>query len=151
MGSRPFSYWPIKVGLLLIVSALLMSVIGLHKSPVRYSESGVLGPGFHLLGNGSFEDSHFYSNRTLELYSRNASVVISWEGSREYSLNITADIRIHPSGRPRVKVISGNVSYTYEVLSYEYPYSDLALPALVTTILGTILVFVGYLKLKGGG
>ena len=150
LSQTPFSYWPIKVGLVLLLLALLGSIVGLHKAPVRYSESGTLGPGVHVLGNGSFEYKHFYANRTLELSSENASVVISWEGSKAYKLNLTTNITISPQGRPRVNVISGNVTYKYEVTSWEYPYSSLAVPSLIAMVLGTMLVFVGYLKLKGG-
>ena len=149
-SQTPFSYWPIKVGLLLLVLALLTSIVGLHKVPVSYSESGTLGPGFHFLGNDSFEYRHFYGNRTLELSSENASIVVSWEGSKPYALNLTTNITISPGGRPTVNVISGNVSYTYEVTSWEYPYSSLAVPSLAAMVLGTMLVFIGYLKLKGG-
>ncbi len=151
LSQTPFSYWPIKLGVTLLFLALLTSIIGLHKVPVNYSDSGTLGPGIHVLGNGSFEYNYFYANRTLELSSKNASLIISWEGSKAYTLNLTTNITISPAGRPIIKVISGNVSYKYEVRSWKYPYSFLAVPSLLAMVLGTMLVFIGYLKLKGGG
>ncbi len=150
LSQTPFSYWPVKVGFLLLILALLMSAIGLHKAPVHYSESGTLGVGLHTLGNESFEYNHVYANRTLELSSNNASIIVSWEGSKAYQLNLASNITISPQGRPTVNVISGNVSYTYRVTAWDYPYSFLALPSLISMIMGTMLVFIGYLKLRQG-
>jgi hypothetical protein len=150
LSQTPFSYWPIKLGFALLVLALLMSIVGLHKVPVTYSQSGILGQGSAVLGNESFENDHLYADRTLYLSSHNASMIVSW-GDEKYPLNLTTNVTLKPAGRPTVNVFSGNVSYRYEVAAWEYPYSSLALPALVAMLTGTILIFVGYLRFRERG
>jgi len=150
-SKTPFSYRPIKVGLILLFLALFTSAAGLYKSPVHYSQSGTMGVGVHVLGNESFEYNHTDAVRTLELSSKNASVVLRWEGSPDYPFKLTTNITIRPQGRPIINVTSGNVTYTYNVTAWEYPYSSLALPSLVFAIMGTILVFTGYIKFKQEG
>jgi hypothetical protein len=147
--SRPlFSYWPITVGFILIVLALLMSLVGLHKVPAVYHEAGNLGPGYYQLGNESFEMRHVNAYRNLSLSSTNASVQISWEGSPVYNLTLTTNVTLSPGYRPALKVISGNVSYSYTVKGVSYPYSFLALPSLLSMVVGSVMVFVGYIRLK---
>ena len=150
MSSNPFSFWPIKLGLALLFLALFLSLVGLHKVPVTYEQSGELGPGYHLLGNDSFEYNHLYANRSLRLGSSNASIDVYW-GDQSYSLNLTTNVSLKPAGRPAVKVLSGNVSYTYRASSWEYPYDFLAIPALLSVMVGSVLVFVGYIKFRQGG
>ncbi|WP_297418590.1 hypothetical protein [Thermococcus sp.] len=147
---NPFSFWPIKFGLTFLFLALFLSVIGLHKVPITYEQSGKLGPGYHLLGNDSFENNYLYANRTLQLSSSNASLEIYW-GSQEYPLNLTTSVTLKPAGRPAVRVISGEVSYRYKASSWRYPYAFLAIPALFSVMIGSVLVFVGYIKFKQGG
>jgi len=148
--SNPFSFWPIKFGLILLFLALFLSIIGLHKVPVTYDQSGELGPGYHLLGNGSFEENHLQANRTLWLSSNNASIEVYW-GDQSYPLNLTANVTLKPAGRPAIKVISGEVSYHYRASSWRYPYAFLAVPALLSVMVGSIFVFIGYIRFKQGG
>ncbi len=150
MSSNPFSFWPIKLGLALLFLALFLSIVGLHKVPVTYEQSGELGPGYHLLGNDSFENSYLYANRSLQIGSSNASLELYW-GNQSYPLNLTTNVTLKPAGRPAVKVLSGNVSYRYEAESWRYPYAFLAVPALLSVMIGSVLVFVGYIRFKQGG
>ena len=149
LSQTPFSYWPVRLGFILIVLALLMSVVGLHKTSVGYTVSGTMGKGFYTIGNDTFEKEHLYADRTLRLSSRNASLTITW-GTSNYPLNLTGNVTLKPGGQPSVEVISGNVSYEYNATSWHYPYASLAVPALILMVTGTVLVYVGYIRFKGG-
>ncbi|NJF26094.1 hypothetical protein [Thermococcus sp. Bubb.Bath] len=144
----PLSYKPISVGLIFLVVALLMSIVGLHKVPVEYENSGTLGPGNYTLGNNSFENGYLGYNRTLVLTSSNASIIVGEAGSPTRSMNITSNVTLNPKDRPSLEVLSGNVSYTYRARAWKYPYSLLAIPAFIFMLVGTVLVFVGYIHLN---
>lgn len=149
LSQTPFSYWPVRLGFILIVLALLTSIVGLHKVPVGYTASGTLGKGVHTIGNDTFENDHLYADRTLKLASENASLTVTW-GTSSYPLNLTGNVTLKPNGQPTVEVISGNVSYEYSATSWRYPYASLAVPALILMIVGTVLLYVGYIRFKGG-
>jgi len=148
LGKTPLSYKPISVGLILLVFALLMSIVGLHKIPVEYYHSGTLGPGNYTLGNDSFENGYLVYNRTLVLTSSNASIIVREADSPARPMNLTSNVTLNPNDRPFLKILSGNVSYTYKARAWRYPYSALAIPAFVLMLVGTVLVFVGYVRLN---
>jgi hypothetical protein len=149
-GKTPLSYKPISVGLIFLIVALLMSIVGLHKVPVGYSSSGFLEPGNYTLGTKSFENNYLDYNRTLVLTSTNASILVSDDGSSARLMNVTSRITLNPTDRPYIDVLSGNVSYTYKATAWKYPYSSIAIPAFVFMVVGTVLVFVGYIRLNSG-
>ncbi|WP_297497545.1 hypothetical protein [Thermococcus sp.] len=82
------------------------------------------------------------TNRSLRLSSKNASIMVSW-GPNYTLYNLTGNLTLHPGERPTVNVFKGEVNYSYEVKGVEYPYSDLAIPAFVFAIVGTILAWIG--------
>ncbi len=129
-------------GFSLLVLAFSMSAVSVFYShPVSYASSGVLGGGEYVLGNQTFEE-YIVTNRTLSLISKNASIAVSW-GTNYTSYNLTGGVILHPTGRPTLNVFKGKVNYTYNVKAVRYPYTNLAIPAFVFAITGTIFAWVG--------
>ncbi|WP_460129217.1 hypothetical protein [Thermococcus prieurii] len=131
-------------GFTMLVLAMLLSALAVfYTTTPTYSSGGSLGRGVHVIGNGSFEDRYPYYNRTLTLSANNATVQVSWTGfNRTYS--IRGNVTVYPSDRPEVNVINGTVTYTYRVKAISHPYSDLAIPASILAVAGTITFWVAY-------
>jgi len=140
------------LGLVFLLVAFMLSAIAVFHTQVHhYSSSGSLRPGQYTLGNNSFENSYSVSNRTLVLKSRNATVGVL-SGMNYTTYNISGRLVLHPSDRPVVDVLKGNVSYVYNATGVGYPSSNLAIPALIFAIVGTIFAWVGLMRVfRGGG
>ncbi|WP_297507693.1 hypothetical protein [Thermococcus sp.] len=137
------------LGLSFLLLALVLSAVSVfYSNPISYSQSGTFGVGEHPVGNSSFEE-HVVTNRSLRLSSKNASIMVSW-GSNYTSYNLTGNLTLYPGERPTVNVFKGEVNYSYEVKAIEYPYSDLAIPAFIFAIVGTILAWIGLERILRG-
>jgi hypothetical protein len=132
----------------LLIALVLSAVSVFYSNPLSYFQSGSLDNGQYTLGNSSFEE-HIITNRTLILSSDNASVALTW-GTNSTTYNVTGQIILHPGSRPTINVFKGRVNYTYTARGVEYPYSDLAIPAFVFAIVGTILAWIGLERILRG-
>lgn len=139
-----FSSRLVLAGFVMVVFAMILSAIAVFQMESHsYSSSGTLGPGEHVIGNSTFERRYFYYNRSLSLSSKNATIEVSW-GNFTATYNLTGNATFVPKDEPRVRVINGSVTYTYRVKAVNYPYANLAIPAAVLALAGTIVFWVGY-------
>jgi len=137
-------------GFTMIVLAMVLSALAVFYSTTpTYSSEGNLSGGAHVIGNGSFEDRYPYYNRTLRLSSDNATVQVSWTGFNK-TYRVMGNLTFHPRDRPEVRVINGTVTYTYRVKAISYPLSDLAIPAAILAVAGTITFWVAYVNALRG-
>lgn len=139
-----FRYSLIKAGFLLLVLALVLSLASMYGVEKNYRESGNLTAGIHVLGDDRFENSYYTYNRTLLLSSPNASVVVN-----NVTYSVDGSLRLNPSSRPRVEVLSGNVSYEYRSTATDYPLAYLSLLAFLFFIVGLVLALQGYIRMIG--
>ena len=137
-------------GFILLILAMLFSAVAITYTQLHHSSSsGTLGEGQHVIGNGSFESFYSITNRTLVIESNNASVGVLY-GANYTQYNLTGRVTLHPTDRPTIDVYSGNVTYVYNVTGVGYPYSNLAFPALVFAVVGTVLAWVGFERVLRG-
>lgn len=144
-----FRYPLIKVGFVLLILALLLSLISMYSVSRHYSERGSLTVGNYTLGNDDFEEKYFVYNRTLVLSGYGEIKVNGFKYYVEERATIT------PSQRPQIEVLSGNFSYSYSVVATDYPLGYLSLLAFVFFLVGITLSLLGYMRmmgdLRGGG
>ncbi|ASJ03638.1 hypothetical protein A3L09_10400 [Thermococcus profundus] len=139
-----FKYALIKVGFLLLVLALVLSLASMYGIEKNYHESGHLGPGLHVIGDDHFERAYYTYKRVLLLNSTNASVSVN-----NVTYSVTGLVNVTPSLRPSVEVLSGNVSYDYTVRATDYPLAYLSLLAFLFFIVGLVLAVQGYIRMIG--
>lgn len=144
----------IKAGLLFLFLAIILAFISMYGVPKSGNWHGNLQQGQHLIGDSQFEKEYFINNRTLTLYSQNASVIIVHGNKVDaYRLNNNS-VTLNPLSQPQINVESGNVSYVYDVKGVQYPYSPLAWVAFISMLVGSALSLIGYVRfmeeLKGG-
>ncbi|WP_461865429.1 hypothetical protein [Thermococcus sp.] len=144
----------IKVGLLMLFLALILSLIAMISYPGNYNTHGVLSPGNYAL-NTSFDEKYYVRNRTLIMHSENASVIIYHDRnltSHVFS-NDTFILKLYSI--PQITVECGKVNYTYSMSGTRYPYSALSIPAFILMIVGSAFAMMGYIRfmgeIKGGG
>ncbi|USH00198.1 hypothetical protein K1720_01600 [Thermococcus argininiproducens] len=147
-------YRLIRVGLLFLLLAIILSLISMYEVPKSGSWSGDLQAGEHLLGDSQFEKKYFISNRTLMLYSQNASLIIIHGNKIDVYKLKNESVILNPLSQPQINIESGEVNYTYNVKGVDYPYAPLAWIAFVMMLVGSALSLVGYVRfmeeLKGG-
>ncbi|EEB73698.1 conserved hypothetical protein [Thermococcus sp. AM4] len=137
-----FRYPHIKVGFTLLLLALLIAIAGTYGVSKSYHESGTLKPGLNVLGNGSFERDYYYYNRTLVLKSNYGEVKVNNVTYQVYgTLNLTLN------SRPRVELISGNVSYEYTSKAVDYPFAPFSLISFLFFLVGLVLSVMGYMRM----
>lgn len=144
----------IKAGLLFLFLAIILAFISMYSIPKTGNWHGTLQKGQYSIGDSQFEEEYFISNRTLILYSQNASVIIVHGNKIDvYNLNNNS-VTLNPLSQPQINVESGNVSYVYDVEGVQYPYSSLAWIAFISMLVGSALSLIGYVRfmeeLKGG-
>lgn len=134
----------LKVGLIMLVLALVISAMGLYGVDKSYSSNGTLGEGRYLLGDEDFEKSYVYYNRTLVISSSNATFsVVQGNVTEKYAL-LNGTVEIIPTTRPVIDVFNGTINYTYTVSAKDYPYAIYSLIAFVLMLVGTVMAFMGY-------
>ncbi len=142
----------LRVGLALLVLALLISVTGFYRVDKSYSSNGTLGGGMHRLGgDDKFETEYLYHNRTLVISSSDANLSLI-QGTQivNYTL-LNREIRLHPRERPMIYVFNGSVNYSYNVTAVDYPYAVYSVFAFVLMLVGGVaLSFIGYTQFIGG-
>lgn len=143
------SYPLLRVGLALLVLALLISVTGFYRVDKSYSSNGTLGEGMHRLGDDKFETEYLYHNRTLVISSSDANLSLI-QGTQivNYTL-LNREIRLHPRERPVIYVFNGSVNYSYNVTAVDYPYAVYSVFAFVLMLVGVALSFIGYTQFIG--
>ncbi|WP_232460715.1 MULTISPECIES: hypothetical protein [Thermococcus] len=138
------SYPLLRVGLIMLILALLISIAGFYRVNKTYSASGTLGEGMHYLGDDKFENEYLYHNRTLVLYSSNANLsLLQGAEMTNYTL-VDREITLHPEERPVIYVFNGSVNYTYNATAVDYPYAVYSLFAFVLMLVGVVMAFLGY-------
>jgi len=138
----------LKLGVVLLIMALVTSALAMYSVRESTSEYGTVGKGIYYLHNDTFEKTHLYCKRTLWLNSSDAHIVLIWNGSG-YPSNITGSVKLNMPTNPSIKVTSGTLQYNYTITGVRYPYSSLVFPAFVFMIVGTAAVMAGYAKMKG--
>ncbi|WP_240923407.1 hypothetical protein [Thermococcus sp. 18S1] len=137
----------LKVGLIMLVLALVISAAGFYRVGKTYSASGTLGEGMHYLGDDKFETEYLYHNRTLILSSSDANLsLIQGVEMTNYTL-VNREITLHPSERPVIYVFNGSVNYTYSATAVDYPYAIYSVVAFVLMLVGVVMAFMGYSQL----
>lgn len=136
----------IKFGVLSLIFALVLSLLAMYGVEKDYENSGVLGVGEHVMGDEEFEKRYYITNRTLILFSENASFyVIQANSIKHYSLH-NESLNLTPISRPTIHVQRGNLTYSYKVSGVNYPFSFLSIPAFILMIVGTMLSMAGYVR-----
>jgi len=143
---KAINYPLIKGGLIFLALALILSLISMYSVERSYYSQGTLSVGHHVIGDKDFESSYFITNRTLIIFSQNASVIVIQRGKiNSYTLQ-NESIRLNPISQPEISVERGNVSYSYRAYGVDCPYSLLSLLAFVFMIVGSALSIYGYIR-----
>ncbi|BAD85988.1 hypothetical membrane protein, conserved [Thermococcus kodakarensis KOD1] len=142
---KGITYPPILAGLILLFLALIMSFAASYRTLEKSEWHGVLGPGNHTIEEGNLY-SYDVVNRTLVMWSDNASVLLSLGGEDlEYVLN-NGNVSVDVQSAPQITVLDGDLEYEYVVYWFDYPYSYLTYPAFFLMIIGGVFAFRGYIS-----
>lgn len=136
----------IKFGILSLIFALVLSLLAMHGVEKSYENSGVLGVGEHVIGDEEFEKRYYITNRTLTLFSENASFCVIQANSIKYYFLHNESLNLTPISRPTIHIQKGNLTYSYKVNGVNYPFSSLSILAFILMIVGTVLSMAGYVR-----
>ncbi len=128
---------PMKLGLMLLILSLVSAVVAMQSHERWFILNGNLSGGRRVL----LEPSGLVVNSTLTLKGH-GTVMVTVSEPHLYTLNDTRTLILHLTEPPTVAVLNGTVFYTMTGLEKVYPYSNLAIPAFITMIAGTVLVMI---------